>query len=80
MEDVARARRLVPTGVGLHMGSETWFMYGVGQAGTIALVRSPRLGPGPWESPGEVLGSTYLADPEDLAAVLRRWLEKHPKG
>ncbi len=31
MEDERLARRLVPEGAHLHMGSETWFAYGVGR-------------------------------------------------
>ena len=45
MENERLARRLVPEGVHLHMGSETWFEYGIGRAASFALVRSPRGGP-----------------------------------
>ena len=47
MEDERAARRLVPDGVHLHMGSETWFEYGIGRAASFALVRSPGTGPLP---------------------------------
>ena len=57
MENERLARRLVPEGVYLHMGSETWFEYGIGRAASFALVRSPRGGPAPWE---EAVSYTHL--------------------
>ena len=74
LEDEGLARRLVPPGVQLHMGSETWFAYGVLQAGTFVLVRAA-----PGESPplahrGEVIGSATPAGPAELMQMLDRWL------
>jgi hypothetical protein len=78
MEDEPRARRMTPPGAYLHMGSETWFMYGVGQAGTLVLVRSHRHGPPPWSEPGQVLGSAALAGPDGLADLVRSWQRRAP--
>jgi hypothetical protein len=74
MEDERTARRLTPPGVLLHMGSETWFSYGVAQAGTFVLVRSPAGASVPWAQPGEVLGSATPQGPSEVEALVRRWL------
>lgn len=74
MEDSCRAAGLVPAGVGLHMGSETWFGYGVGQAGTFVLVRDAPDGRPPWEHFGEVLGEATPAGPAELSELVARWL------
>lgn len=76
MEDELLARRMTPPGAYLHMGSETWFMYGVGQAGTFVLVRSRRDGPPPWSEAGEVLGSAIVAEPARLADMVRGWQDR----
>ena len=76
MEDERVARRLTPPGAYLHMGSETWFDYGVGQATTFVLVRSPAGGAPPWEQTGAVLGSATPADPAALDALVRDWLAR----
>ena len=68
MEDERLARRLTPAAAYLHMGSDTWFMYGVGQAGTCVLVRTPHDGPAPWAEAGQVLGSAL---PDDLGRATR---------
>jgi len=73
MENERLARRLVPEGVYLHMGSETWFEYGIGRAASFALVRSPRGGPAPWEEVGKVLGSANVDTPEDLVRLVKAW-------
>ena len=57
MEDERLARRLVPEGVHLHMGSETWFEYGIGQAASFALVQEPEGRPTPWQEVGKVMGA-----------------------
>ena len=73
MEDERLARRLVPEGVHLHMGSETWFEYGIGRAASFALVRSPRDGPAPWEEVGKVLGAANVDAPEELVRLVKAW-------
>jgi hypothetical protein len=73
MEDERLARRLVPDGAHLHMGSETWFEYGIGRAASFALVRSPSNGPPPWEEVGKVLGTANVETPEELIRLLRAW-------
>jgi hypothetical protein len=73
MEDERLARRLVPDGAHLHMGSETWFEYGIGRAASFALVRAPSNGPPPWEELGKVLGSANVETPEELMRLLRAW-------
>ena len=80
MEDEQAARRLTPPGAHLHMGSETWFDYGVGRATTFVLVRSPAGGAPPWEQTGEVLGSATPADPGALNALVRDWLARAAAG
>jgi hypothetical protein len=76
MEDERLARRLVPDGAHLHMGSETWFEYGIGRAASFALVRSPSNGPPPWEEVGKVLGTANVETPEELIRLLRTWRAK----
>ena len=73
MENERRARQLTPLGVHLHMGSETWFSYGVAQAGTFLLVRSRDAGPPPWDVPGQVLATANPAGPSDVEALLGEW-------
>ncbi len=73
MEDEPLARSLTPPGARLHMSSDTWFMYGVGQAGTFVLVRSPAGGPPPWSEPGEVLGSAVPTDLAELPQLVLGW-------
>lgn len=67
MEDEPRARQLTPAGALLHMSSDTWFMYGVAQAGTVMLVRQGPAAP-PWDEPGDVLGTAVLGT-ADLGAA-----------
>jgi hypothetical protein len=55
------------------MGSETWFSYGVSQAGTFVLVRSPTAGRPPWEERAEVLGFATPRSPSELEALLQHW-------
>jgi hypothetical protein len=73
MENERLARRLVPEGVHLHMGSETWFEYGIGRAASFALVRSPRGGPAPWEEVGKILGTANVEAPEELVRLVKAW-------
>jgi hypothetical protein len=73
MENERLARRLVPEGVHLHMGSETWFEYGIGRAASFALVRSAHGGPAPWEEMGKVLGTANVDTPEDLVRLVKAW-------
>jgi hypothetical protein len=73
MENERLARRLVPEGVHLHMGSETWFEYGIGRAASFALVRSQRDGPAPWEEVGKVLGAANVDAPDDLVRLVKAW-------
>ena len=73
MEDERRAREMLPPGAHLHMGSETWFEYGVGRAASFVLVRSPRRGPAPWERAGQVLGAATATSAEELVALVQRW-------
>lgn len=74
MEDERLARRLTPPAARLHMGSETWFAYGVTQAGTFVLVRDRPDGQPVWESPGQVLGSGTPAGPAELSRLVEGWL------
>ncbi len=73
MENERLARSLVPEGVHLHMGSETWFEYGIGRAASFALVRSRRGGPAPWEEVGKILGAANVEAPEELVRLLKAW-------
>jgi hypothetical protein len=73
MEDGPLAARLTPAGAHLHMSSDTWFMYGVGQAGTYVLVRSPTDGPPPWSEAGKVLGSAVPSDLGELPGLVLGW-------
>jgi hypothetical protein len=73
MEDERLARRLVPEGARLHMGSETWFAYGIGRAASFALVRSPGSGPPPWEDAGKILGSANVEAPDELVRLVNAW-------
>ena len=73
MENERLARLLVPEGVHLHMGSETWFEYGIGRAASFALVRSSRGGPAPWEEVGKVLGAANVDTPEELVRLVKAW-------
>ena len=73
MEDERLARLLVPDGAHLHMGSETWFAYGVGRAASFALVRSPSNGPPPWQELGQILGSANVETPKELFRLVRSW-------
>jgi hypothetical protein len=74
LEDERLVRQLTPDGVEVHMSSETWFRYGVGQAGTFVLVRDHSGGARPWEAPGEVLGSATPEGPAQLAELVALWL------
>jgi hypothetical protein len=78
MEDEPLARSLTPAGAHLHMSSDTWFMYGVGQAGTSVLVRSPQDGPPPWAEAGQVLGSALPAELGELPELVHRWQGQAP--
>ncbi len=73
MEDEPLARSLVPPGAHLHLSSDTWFMYGVGQAGTFVLVRSRADGPPPWSEAGQVLGSAVPSDVGQLPELVLAW-------
>ncbi|MGH9104438.1 MAG: hypothetical protein ACRDZX_01105 [Acidimicrobiales bacterium] len=74
LEDERAALHLTPPGVTLHMASETWFSYGVGQAGTFVLVRNRAGEAMPWEATGEVLGSAVVSDPAQLEDKVAAWL------
>ena len=80
MEDELLARRLTPAAAYLHMGSATWFTYGVAQAGTCVLVRSPHDGPAPWAEAGQVLGSALPAELGQLPELVRHWQRQAPSG
>lgn len=73
MEDERRARELLPDGAYLHMGSETWFEYGIGSSASFVLVRSSQDGPEPWQQAGQVLGSTSGKSPDELLELVKRW-------
>ncbi len=73
MENERLSRSLVPEGVHLHMGSETWFEYGIGRAASFALVRSRRGGPAPWEEVGKILGAANVEAPEELVRLVKAW-------
>jgi hypothetical protein len=73
MEDERRVRELLPEGARLHMGSETWFEYGIATSASFVLVRSPRDGPEPWEGAGQVLGSASGRSPEELVGLVKSW-------
>lgn len=73
MEDERRAHELVPDGVQLHMGSETWFEYGIGKAASFVLVRTERDGAKPWQRAGQILGSSSADGPAELVELLDRW-------
>ncbi len=78
MEDELLARRLTPAAAYLHMDSGTWFMYGVGQAGTCLLVRTPHGGPPPWAEAGQVLGSALPSELGQLPELVRHWQRQAP--
>jgi hypothetical protein len=73
MEDERRAMALVPDGAYLHMGSETWFEYGVASSASFVLVRTSLGGPEPWEQAGQVLGSASGKSPDELLELVKRW-------
>ena len=73
MEDERRARALLPDGAYLHMGSETWFEYGVGTSASFVLVRTSPGDPEPWERAGQVLGSASGKSPDELLELVKRW-------
>jgi hypothetical protein len=73
MEDERRARELLPEGAYLHMGSETWFEYGVGSSGSFVLVRTAPDGPEPWERAGQVLGSASGKSLDEVLELVKRW-------
>jgi hypothetical protein len=73
MEDERRARELLSAGAQLHMGSETWFEYGIGTSATFVLVRSPKDGPEPWQRAGQVLGSASAQNPEEVLDLVKSW-------
>lgn len=73
MENERLARQLLPPGAYLHMGSETWFAYGVGRAASFAMVRSPRDGAPPWEEVGTILGAANVETPEELLTLVKTW-------
>lgn len=76
MEDERAVRRLAPPGLVVHMASEIWFRYGVGQAATFVLVRSAAGGEDRWEAAGEVLGSATPASPAQLSGLVEAWLAR----
>jgi hypothetical protein len=85
MEDEAELRRRAPAGALVHMGSETWFGYGVGRAGTFVLVQSAEGARPPWEPPfeGAVLGQALLgvgSTAPELEALVAQWVEDAGKG
>lgn len=80
MEDELLARSMTPAGAYLHMSSDTWFMYGVAQAGTSVLVRSRRQGPPPWAEAGDVLGTAAPSDLGRLPDLVRSWRSRTPSG
>jgi hypothetical protein len=73
MEHEQLAKELLPSGAGLHMGSETWFDYGVGKASTFVLVRSPKDNPPAWHEPGLVLGTGSAGTPDELIELVKGW-------
>lgn len=74
LEDERRAHQLAPPGALLHMSSDTWFMYGVAQAGTFLLVRQAAGAAVPWEEPAPVLGHAVPADIGELTRQVEAWL------
>jgi hypothetical protein len=80
MEDERRALDLIPDGAYLHMGSETWFEYGIGTSASFVLVRTPEDGPPPWERAGQILGSASAASPDELRELVKRWRARAPDG
>lgn len=74
MEDERAVLALAPPGVQVHMGSETWFSYGITQAGTFVLAEQAQGAPAPWLEPGRTLGSAVPGDMHELRAFLRKWL------
>jgi hypothetical protein len=76
MEDESEARRLTPPGVVLHMASETWFAYGAGRAGTVALVRTLPGSPPAWEQVGEVIGSAVPDSPAEIDDLIASWARR----
>ncbi len=73
MEDEPLAKELLPSGAELHMGSETWFDYGVTRASTFVLVRSPKDSPPAWQEPGLVLGTGSAQTPDELIELVEAW-------
>jgi hypothetical protein len=73
MEDERRARELLPDGAYLHMGSETWFEYGVGTSASFVLVRTSPGDPEPWAHGGQVLGSASGKGPDEVLGLVKRW-------
>jgi hypothetical protein len=73
MEDERRARELLPAGAYLHMGSETWFEYGIGTSASFVLVRCALDGPEPWEQAGQIIGFASARSPAELVELVKRW-------
>jgi hypothetical protein len=73
MEDERRARELLPDGAYLHMGSETWFEYGVGTSASFVLVRTAPGDAEPWQHAGQVLGSASGKSPDEVLELVKRW-------
>ena len=80
MEDERRALELMPDGAHLHMGSETWFEYGIGTSASFVLVRGPKDGPPPWEQARPGARSASARNPDELLELVKRWRAGAPDG
>jgi hypothetical protein len=73
MEDESLARHLTPVGAHLHLGSETWFAYGVAQAGTLLLVRTSSGDDMAWREAAEIVSSGTPQSAEAAERLLAEW-------
>jgi hypothetical protein len=80
MEDETLARQLTPAGAHLHLGSETWFAYGVAQAGTLLLVRTSSGDDVPWRGGAEVVSSGTPQSAEAAGLLLAEWAGRAAGG
>jgi len=76
MQDEQEARRRTPRGVLLHMSSSTWFAYGVGQAGTLLLVRAAEGDAAAWVEPGTELARALPKTATEVRELFEQWQDR----